>query len=148
MGTRADARASRVLDVSADAVWPLIADGARVATWWPMAERAEDVRGGRFTLVLRSSRGVPVRTDWRVTASRRPELQRWEQDLKGTPFATALERSAVEVRLTPEGEDRCRVDVAVERVLVARGGPTGFLGRRAARRQAGDALARLARAVT
>lgn len=147
MGTRADASASRTLDASVDDVWHLVADGARVATWWPMAERAEDVRGGRFTLVLRSSRGVPVRTDWRVTASRRPELQRWEQDLKGTPFAGALERSAVEVRLTPDGESRCRVDVVVERVLVARGGPTGFLGRRAARRQAGDALARLARAV-
>jgi uncharacterized protein YndB with AHSA1/START domain len=146
MGAQADAVASRTLDVSADDVWPLVSDGTRVAGWWPMVERAEDVRGGRFTLVLRSSRGVPVRTDWRVTASRRPELQRWEQELQGTPFQKALQRSAVEVRLERTDHGGCRVSVAVERTLVSRGAIAGLLGRRAAKRQAGDALARLVRA--
>ncbi|MGX6446960.1 SRPBCC family protein [Patulibacter sp. S7RM1-6] len=99
MGARVEAEATRVLDAAPEDVWTQIADGARVATWWPAAERAEDVRGGRFTLVLRSSRGVPVRTDWRVAASRRPERQRWEQELAGTPFAGTLRRSAVELRI-------------------------------------------------
>lgn len=147
MGARAEAEATRTVDATPDAVWAQIGDGRRVAGWWPLAERAEDVQGGRFTLVLRSSRGVPVRTDWRVVVSRRPERQRWEQDLAGTPFAATLRRSAVELRLEPADGGRCRVTVAVEREMTRGGLTARVFGRRAARRHAGDAAARLARAV-
>ncbi len=95
-------------------------------------------------LVVRSSRGVPVRMDWRVAGSRRERLQRWEQDLAGTPFARVLKASAVEIRLEPADEG-CRITVAVERELENRGLIAGWFGRRASRRHAGDALARLSR---
>ncbi len=145
---QAYARASKTINAPPSVVWRLISDGSRLVGWWPMVERAEDVQGGRFTLVMRSRRGVPIRTDWRVAASRREELQRWEQDLKGSPFAKMLTRSAIEVRLEPIADDRCQVTVVVEREMAQRGVVAGFLGRRASRRQAGDALARLGRAAT
>ncbi|WP_320671600.1 SRPBCC family protein [Patulibacter defluvii] len=148
MANDASAVATAVLDATPADVWYLISDGGRIVSWWPRAERVEDVQGGRFTLVLRSSRGVPVRMDWRVAASRREQLQRWEQDLAGTPFARALTRSAVELRLEPVDDGaRCRVTYAVERDLVQRGFIARLLGRRAARRQAGEALDQLRRAI-
>lgn len=145
---KADGTATKVVDASPEELWRLISEGSRLVAWWPRAERAEDVQGGRFTLVLHSSRGVPIRTDWRVTASRREQLQRWEQELAGTPFAKALKRSAVEIRLEATDDGRCRTTVSVERELVPRGFLAGLLGKRASRRQAGDALARLSRVAT
>lgn len=142
--TAVNATASGTVDASTADVWHLISDPGRAVSWWPHAERAEDVDGGRFTFVVRSSRGVPVRIDWRVAASRRERLQRWEQDLAGTPFARVLKASAVEIRLEPAGEG-CRITVAVERELENRGMIARWFGRRASRRHAGDALARLSR---
>lgn len=140
----ANAAVSGTVKASTGDVWHLISDPGRAVAWWPHAERAEDVSGGRFTFVVRSSRGVPVRMDWRVAASRRERLQRWEQDLAGTPFARVLKASAVEIRLEPD-DDGCRITVAVERELENRGLVAGWFGRRASRRHAGDALARLSR---
>lgn len=142
--TTANASVSTTVAAPPADVWHLISDPGRAVAWWPHAERAEDVQGGRFTLVVRSSRGVPVRMDWRVVASRRDVRQRWEQDLAGTPFAAVLRSSAVEIQLEPDG-DGCRVTVGVERELVNRGFAARWLGRRASRRHAGDALARLSR---
>lgn len=141
----ADADVSGTVAATPADVWHLISDPGRAVAWWPHAERAEDVSGGRFTFVVRSSRGVPVRMDWRVAASRRERVQRWEQDLAGTPFARVLKASAVEIRLEPTDDDGCRITVAVERELVNRGPIAGWFGRRASRRHAGDALSRLSR---
>lgn len=143
--TGANADVSGTVAASTADVWHLISDPGRAVAWWPHAERAEDVDGGRFTFVVRSSRGVPVRIDWRVAASRRERVQRWEQDLAGTPFARVLKASAVEIRLEPADSDGCRITVAVERELVNRGLIAGWFGRRASRRHAGDALSRLSR---
>jgi uncharacterized protein YndB with AHSA1/START domain len=145
--TTADASVSSTVAAPPADVWHLIADPSRAVAWWPHAERAEDVQGGRFTMVVRSSRGVPVRMDWRVAASRRASRQRWEQDLAGTPFAAVLRSSAIEILLEPDG-DGCRITVVVERQLVNRGFAARWLGRRASRRHAGDALARLSRVAT
>ncbi|MBF6620610.1 MAG: SRPBCC family protein [Patulibacter sp.] len=140
----ANAAVSATVAASPADVWHLISEPSRAVSWWPHAERAEDVQGGRFTMVVRSSRGVPVRTDWRVAASRRDVRQRWEQDLAGTPFAAVLRSSAIEIRLEPDG-DGCLITVVVERELENRGLVARWLGRRASRRHAGDALARLSR---
>lgn len=146
--TTANGSATRTVDLTPADIWFLVCEGNRLVSWWPLAERAEDVRGGRFTLVLRSSRGVPVRMDWRVATSQRDRVQRWEQELAGTPFQRVLRRSAVELRLEPVGEDGCRITMSVERELATRGFVARLLGRRASRRQAGDALARLVRVAT
>ncbi len=142
--TTVNASARSTVAASPADVWHLISDPGRAIAWWPHAERVEDVSGGRFTLVVRSSRGVPVRMDWRVAASRRESRQRWEQDLAGTPFAKLLRSSAVEIQLEPDG-DGCAITVIVERDLVNRGFSARWLGRRASRRHAGDALSRLVR---
>lgn len=140
---------SGTIEAPPETVWYWVADGGRLVSWWPRAERAEDVQGGRFTLVLRSSRGVPVRVDWRVSRSRREQLQRWEQELEDTPFAKALRHSAVELTIEPVDDGRAsRVTVTVERDLVQRGMAAGMLGRRAARRYADDLLSGLRRAAT
>lgn len=145
--TTANATVSGTVPATPADVWHLISDPGRAIAWWPHAERAEDVSGGRFTLVVRSSRGVPVRMDWRVAASRRESRQRWEQDLAGTPFAKVLRSSAIEIRLEPAG-DGCEITISVERELENRGLVAGWLGRRASRRHAGDALSRLSRLAT
>lgn len=143
MGARADASVSGTTPASPEEVWHRVSDGSRLVAWWPRAERAEDVQGATFTLVLRSSRGTPMRTDWHVGRSRRPEVQRWEQDLAGTPFARAFASSAVEVRIEPGKRGGSAVTVAVERELAAKGAAAGLLGRRASKRHAGEALAGL-----
>lgn len=148
MGARADGSASGTTPASPEDVWHRVSDGSRLVSWWPRAERVEDVQGGIFTLVLRSTRGVPVRTDWHVARSRRPELQRWEQALARTPFAKALVSSAVEVRIEPGKKGGSTVTVAIERELVAKGAAAGLLGRRASKRHAGEALRGLLRSLS
>lgn len=147
MGAIANGSASKTTTAAPEDVWHHVSDGSRVAPWWPKAERAEDVQGGLFTLVLRSSRGVAVRTDWQVSTSRRPEVQRWEQQLANTPFAKALVTSAVEVRIEPDGEGS-RVTVSVERELKQKGIFATRLGVKASKEQAGQALAGLLREVS
>jgi uncharacterized protein YndB with AHSA1/START domain len=139
MGAIATGSASRTTTAEPEWIWHHVSDGSRLAPWWPNAERAEDVQGGVFTLVLRSSRGVAVRTDWQVRTSKRPELQRWEQQLANTPFAKALLKSFVEVRIEPEGEG-ARVTVVVERELKQKGFFAGRLGTKASKEHAALAL--------
>lgn len=147
MGAIGNGSATKTTKASPEDVWHHVSDGSRVAPWWPKAERAEDVQGGLFTLVLRSSRGNVVRTDWQVTTSRRPEVQRWEQQLRNTPFAKALVTSAVEVRIEPDGEGS-RITVSVERELVAKGFFATRMGVKASKEQAAEALAGLLREVS
>jgi uncharacterized protein YndB with AHSA1/START domain len=142
MGAPATATAEGTTTATPEEVWHHVSDGSRLPAWWPSAERAEDVRGGAFTLVLRSARGVLVRTDWTVGTSRRPQVQRWEQLLDGTPFAKALARSAVEVRISPDGEG-ARVAIEIDRELQQQGFFAARLGRRASKEQAERMLAGL-----
>lgn len=136
MGAIANGEATKKTSSSPEDVWHMISDGSRVAAWWPRAERAEDVQGGVFTLVLRSNRGVAVRTDWSVERSQKYRLQRWEQQLANTPFAKALLQSAVEVRIEPTGDGGSQITVAVERELKQKGMFAGRLGRKASVEQA------------
>jgi uncharacterized protein YndB with AHSA1/START domain len=147
MGAIAEGSATRTTDASPEDVWHHISNATRLPGWWPKAERAEDVQGGLFTLVLRSSRGVPVRTDWTTTTSRRPQVQRWEQQIVNTPFEKALKASIVEVRLEPDG-DGTRVTVTVERELLQKGMFASRMGRKASKEQAGLALDGLLLAVS
>jgi uncharacterized protein YndB with AHSA1/START domain len=145
MGAIANGSATKTTSASPETVWHHVSDGSRLAPWWPNAERAEDVQGGLFTLVLRSTRGVAVRTDWQVSTSRKPSVQRWEQQLANTPFAKALHRSAVEVGIEPTGDGGSSVTVTFERELQQRGFFASRLGAKASREQASQALAGLLR---
>ncbi len=99
---------SRSIPVPARRVWDLIADPNNLPRWWPETVRVEDVRGRagsercRFTQVLRTKSGKPVRADYRCTAARSGELLVWEQELEGTPFEGFLRRAELELRLADE----------------------------------------------
>ncbi|WP_026912189.1 SRPBCC family protein [Patulibacter minatonensis] len=147
MGAIAEGSASKTTDAAPEDVWHHISNATRLPAWWPKAERAEDVQGGLFTLVLRSSRGVPVRTDWTTTTSKRPEVQRWEQQIVNTPFEKALKTSVVEIRLEPSG-DGTRITVTVERELIQKGMLAARMGRKASKEQAGLALDGLLRVIS
>lgn len=99
---------SRTIPVSARRVWELISDPNNLPRWWPETVRVEDVRGKagsercRFTQVLQTKSGKPVRADFRCTAARSGELLVWEQEIEGTPFEGFLRRAELELRLSDD----------------------------------------------
>jgi hypothetical protein len=103
-------------------------------------ERVELVRGDGFTQLLRTDKGRAIRADFRVTASQRPELRRWRQEVAGTPFEGILEWAETEVRLEAAGESGTRVTLAQDQKLRGLAKFGGFMARRAARRSLDSAL--------
>lgn len=101
---------SRTIPVPARRVWELISDPNNLPRWWPETVRVEDVRGKagaercRFTQVMQTKSGKPVRADYRCTAARCGELVVWEQEIEGTPFEGFLRRAELELRLTDDDE--------------------------------------------
>ncbi len=93
----------RTLPDPPQVVWELIADPHHQPRWWPGVERVEAVSEDRFTQVLRTQRGRPVRIDFAVVASEPPGHAAWRQELAGTPFARVLEESRVQFDLEPDG---------------------------------------------
>jgi len=96
---------SRVIGASAASVWSLIADPHNLPRWWPETSRVEDVDGtaagrrGRFTQVMKTSKGRTVRADFRCTAATAERRIVWEQQLEGTPFEGFLRSAELELRL-------------------------------------------------
>jgi len=101
---------TRTIPVPARRVWDLISDPNNLPRWWPETVRVEDVRGRagaercRFTQVLQTKSGKPVRADFRCTAARSGELVVWEQEIEGTPFEGFLRRAELELRLTDDDQ--------------------------------------------
>jgi uncharacterized protein YndB with AHSA1/START domain len=111
-----------VIGASATIVWNLVADPHNLPRWWPETSRVEDVEGApgvrraRFTQVMSTSGGRPVRADHRCTQASAPTRLLWEQDLDGTPFAGFLRSAEIEIRL--DGEDgRTAVTIEARRRL-------------------------------
>jgi carbon monoxide dehydrogenase subunit G len=97
----ASAHRRRRLLASQQELWGVIADPHHLPRWWPGVERVEGVGDGRFTQVLRTKRGRPVRADFHVLESDQPWRRAWEQELPGTPFARVLSESVIEAHLQP-----------------------------------------------
>ena len=110
---------SRSIPVSSERVWALVSDPHNLPRWWPETIRVEDVHGdagskrSRFTQVLETSKGKPVRADFRCTASTAGSRLVWEQELEGTPFEGFLSEAELEVRVAP-GADGDSTDVTIE----------------------------------
>jgi uncharacterized protein YndB with AHSA1/START domain len=108
---------SRSIPAPGDRVWDLVSDPHNLPRWWPETIRVEDVRGApgarrsRFTQVFETSKGTPVRADFRCIASSNGERLVWEQELEGTPFEGFLRDAQLELRLHPHDD---RTDVTVE----------------------------------
>ncbi len=141
----ATTRRSRTLAASPQAVWATVADPHHLPRWWPRVTRVEGVDGRGFTQVLTTDRGKAVRADFRLQERRAPELCRWTQDVDGTPFERILAASVTEVRLAPADAGATRVTLELQQRLRGSARLGGFLVRRAARRQLGDALDALER---
>jgi uncharacterized protein YndB with AHSA1/START domain len=89
-------------------VWRVVSDPEHLPRWWPRTSRIENVvssgPGSSWTQVLETRGGRGIRADFRCTASEPDRLFAFEQELAGTPFENVLRSSAIEVRLTPDGE--------------------------------------------
>lgn len=138
------ARRSRLIKAAPQDIWELIADPEHMPRWWPGVTRMEGVTGDRFTQVLVTSRGRPVRADFRVSGSEAPRRRTWEQEVDGTPFERVLNESIVTVELDARSEGT-EVTITQRQKLRGYSRTGGFLLRRATGRKLDEALEGLER---
>ena len=138
-------RRERVVPAPVDAVWAVVGDPYQLGRWWPRVDRVERVSGGRFTEVLRTHRGRPVRADFRIAEHDAPRAITWAQEVEGTPFERVLRAASVRVELAPGEGSATRVAVTLEQTMAGLARFGGVLVRRASRRVLDEALDGLAR---
>jgi uncharacterized protein YndB with AHSA1/START domain len=127
-------------------VWELIADPHHHPRWWPGVERVENVVEDRFTHVLKTKRGRPVRADFVIVENRAPWVSAWRQQLAGTPFGRVLAESVIQLNLEPHGE-ATTVSITHQQKLRGYSRTGGLMVRRATDSRLDEALAGLARLV-
>lgn len=140
----ATSQSQRTLPVPVEAVWRVIEDPHHMPRWWPGIARMEGVEDDRFTQVLMTKRGKPVRADFRIVVSEPPWRLAWEQELAGTPFERVLSELVTEVALAPVAEGT-RVTIAQNQKLRGYSRTGGLLMRRATDSRLKEALDGLAR---
>lgn len=138
------AQRSRVLAASQQDLWHVIADPHHMPRWWPGVDRVEGVEDDRFTQVLTTRKGRPVRADFHVRSSEPPHARSWEQDVAGTPFERVLAVSVIEVRLQAAAGGT-EVTIAQQQKLRGYSRTGGFMLRRATSAKLDEALDGLAR---
>jgi uncharacterized protein YndB with AHSA1/START domain len=140
----ATAERRRTIGASPQALWEIICDPRRQPRWWPGVERMESVAQDRFTQVLSSRRGRPVRVDFMIGERDPQRMSVWRQELAGTPFARVLAESTVQIELAPAGAGTA-VTVRHRQKLRGYSWTGGFMLRRATGRRLDEALDGLAR---
>ncbi|HLI60264.1 MAG TPA: SRPBCC family protein [Solirubrobacteraceae bacterium] len=133
---------ARVIAAAPGAVWAIVADPHHQPRWWPGVERMEGVADDRFTQVLRTRRGRPVRVDYAIEEATAPRLAVWRQQLRGSPFARVLSAAEIRIELRPDG-DGTRVRIAHDQRLRGSNRTGGWMLARATRRRLDEALAGL-----
>ncbi len=127
------AQRSRTIAAPVEELWELLCDPHHLPRWWPRVSRVEDVEGGAFTEVMRTSKGKVVRADFElVEADERERSLRWRQLVQGTPFGRVLESAETEVRLVavpPGAGDGTAGGAATEVTIELRQTLAGFLPR-------------------
>ena len=127
------AQRSRTIAAPVEELWELLCDPHHLPRWWPRVSRVEDVEGGAFTEVMRTSKGKVVRADFElVEADELERSLRWRQLVQGTPFGRVLESAETEVRLAavpPGAEVGMAGGAATEVTIELRQTLTGFLPR-------------------
>ena len=130
---------SRTIDATPEAVWRVVGDPSHLPRWWPKVQRVEHVGADEFTTVYGTSKGRPVRADYRVTSSEPPHRRRWDQVVEGSPFERFLTAFGVAAEVEPDAGGALVTLTVVQKLRgVSRFG--GFLARRAMRRQLDEAL--------
>jgi uncharacterized protein YndB with AHSA1/START domain len=132
-------RRTRTVDAPPDAVWRVVGDASHLPRWWPKVQRVEQSTGPDFTAVYGTSKGRPVRADYRVLASEAPRHRRWEQVLEGSPFERFLSGFETVVDVEPAGGGAA-VTLTVVQKLRGMSRLGGFLAKRAMGRQLDEAL--------
>lgn len=122
----------------------MLADPHHMPRWWPGVTRMESVESDRWTQVLKTKKGRPVRMDFRLLASEPPSQRVWEQEIAGSPFEHVLTESVIAVELEPEGEGT-RVTIEQRQKLRGYSRTGGFMLRRATARKLDEALEGLER---
>lgn len=135
---------TRRIAAAPDAVWEVICDPHHLPRWWPGVTRVEGVRADRFTQVIPTRRGKPVRLDFVVVESQRPLRRAWTQELAGTPFERLLSSWTTRITLEPDGEGGCVVTLEEHQQLRGSLRAGLLLQRRPARRRVEAALKSLA----
>jgi carbon monoxide dehydrogenase subunit G len=137
----------RTIAASQAALWEIVADPHHQPRWWPGVERVEAVGDDRFTQVLRTRRGRPIRADFVIVEHAAPWTTAWRQELVGTPFARVLAESQIQVNLAPAGGD---TEVTVSHMQRLRGysWTGGLMLRRATGKRLDEALDGLSRVST
>jgi uncharacterized protein YndB with AHSA1/START domain len=140
--------ASRTRTVATDQqrVWDVIEDPHQMPRWWPKVARMEGVEEERWTQVLMTKKGRPVRADFHLVESDPPWRRSWEQEVVGTPFERVLNESVIEISLEP-ADAGTRVTIAQRQKLRGYSRTGGFLLRRATRAILDEALDGLERIV-
>ncbi len=139
-------RRTRTIAAAPEAVWAVVSDPHHLPRWWPRVRRMESVDHDRFTMVMPTAKGRPVRADFRVLASEPPRRRAWTQELAGGPFARLLTEATTALELAPR-EHATEVSIELRQRLRGWSRFGGFMFRRAARTQLDEALAGLERIV-
>jgi uncharacterized protein YndB with AHSA1/START domain len=92
-------RASRMIAAPAQDLWELLCDPHHQPRWWPRVTRVEDVEADAFTQVMRTRKGKLVRADYSVRREDEQQRLTWVQRIAGTPFASVLKSSEIDLRL-------------------------------------------------
>ena len=130
---------SQRIAATAEEIWAVVSDAHHLPRWWPGVTRVENVARDRFTEVIPTRRGKPMRLDFRIVESRAPERLTWTQDLQGTPFERLLSAWTTTVTLLPDG-DACIVTLEESQQLKGSLRAGGLLQRRPTRRRVESAL--------
>ena len=137
-------RRRRTLASSPESVWAVISDPHHLPRWWPGVKRVEGVADGRFTEVLQTKKGRPVRVDFSLLASEPLHRQAWRQEIAGTPFERVLAEAVIEVVIEPSGGGS-EVTIEHRQTLKGYSKTGGFMLRRATGGKLDEALDGLAR---
>jgi uncharacterized protein YndB with AHSA1/START domain len=134
-------RASRELAVPAQEIWALLDDAHHLPRWWPGVTRVEAVSGDRFTQVMLTKKGRPMRVDFRVIESDPPHVRSWALDPENSPFERVVDHWETTVNLQPDASGQ-RTTVTIEERQKMRGTLrlAGYMQRRAGRRRLREAL--------
>jgi uncharacterized protein YndB with AHSA1/START domain len=124
---------------TAEEIWGIVSDAHHLPRWWPGVTRVENVAGDRFTEVIPTRRGKPMRLDFRIVESLAPERLTWTQDLQGTPFERLLSAWTTTITLLSDG-DACIVTLEESQQLKGSLRAGALLQRRPARRRVESAL--------
>ena len=140
------ARTTRTRRIAAapETVWSVVCDPHHLPRWWPGVTRVEGVRGERFTEVIPTRRGKPVRLDFVVVESEPPRRRSWAQELAGTPFERLLSSWTTTITLEQDGAGGCVVTLEEHQQLRGTLRAGLVLQRRPAAKRLESALAALA----